>query len=74
MTRTLADVKAQLEAMIRRAGTARALAEDLEVDPTRISEVMNNRPPSKQLLAALGLRKVLVYESVVETRRRPAGK
>lgn len=57
------DVRALLRAAIKEAGSQLAFAADKDVDRTCLSSILSGqRPPSPQVLRALGLRRVVTYE------------
>lgn len=66
MPRLIGDARVLeiLQARIKAAGTALALAEELGLEPTRISEVLHGRRPTKRMLEALGLKERRMYEVV----------
>lgn len=55
----------QLVSRAQKAGSQKKLAEDMHVDPSALSQILNGRrDPTARVLAALG------YERVVRYRRR----
>ena len=60
---TRKQVLDQLKAMVVRAGTQQAVANDLHVSAVYLGDVLHgNRPPGKKILRALGLSRVDTYE------------
>lgn len=59
------EVRGQLTRLAEETGGVRALAKALGVSPSYVSDVLNGRrAPGPPFLAALGLKKVVVYVSV----------
>jgi hypothetical protein len=59
---TKADVLAKIEAAVRAAGTAQALAERWAVSPSYLSDVRaGKRDPGPAILAHLGLSSIMNY-------------
>ncbi len=60
---TEGDVRKQVKRMVRDARFASTVASDLKVSPQYLYDFINGRrPPGKKILAALGLKKVVVYK------------
>lgn len=63
------DVRDMLRELAR-PSTDAALAKNLKLSPSYLSDVLlGRREPGPKLLAALGLRKVVSYERVPERKR-----
>ena len=58
-----AEVRRRVQALVEQAGGTRALAAQLGVSPSYVSDVCNGRrAPGPPFLKALGLRRVVGYE------------
>jgi hypothetical protein len=62
------DVREMLRRAIKQAGSQLAFAVEHDIDRTCLSSILSgNRPPSPQVIRALGLRKVTSYENLDAT-------